>query len=99
MFRFLFALIFVLGGTSAAYAASSHLWNDGMGSGQCLDVVNDGVNEQVRMASCAEVSGQHGELSRLRGPGQAFQLTNRFPGPSRCLEATSQWSSECQVAG
>jgi hypothetical protein len=60
------------------------------GAGHCLDVVNDGVNDRVRMASCARVTGQYWELSRLRGPSGAFELTNRFTGPSRCLEATAE---------
>ena len=113
MFRFLFALVVAFAGTGAAHARSSHLWNDGVGSGQCLDVVNDGVNDQVRMASCADVTGQYWALSRLRGPGRTFQLTNRFTGPSRCLEAAAEglrvrscdrspgqhWGSEWQIAG
>jgi len=161
MFRLLFVLVLVFAGTRAAHAQSSHLWNDGAGSGQCLDVVNDGprdrlnvvacgdfsgqlwtlqpsgmpghyklqtmftgagrcldvvndgVNDQVRMASCANVTGQYWELRWLRGPGRTFQLTNRFTGPSRCLEATDEglrlrscdrspgqhWRSEWQVAG
>ena len=158
MFRFLFALVCVFGAPGAVHAQSSHLLNDGAGSGQCLDVVNDGandkltvvacgdfsgqlwtlqpsdmpghyklqtmftgagrcldvvndgVNDRVRMASCARVTGQYWELSRLRGPNGAFELTNRFTGPSRCLEATAEglrlrscdrspgqhWSSEWQ---
>jgi hypothetical protein len=161
MFRFLFALAFVFGVSGAAQAQSSHLWNDGAGSGQCLDIVNDGandkltvagcgdfsgqawtllatdvpgryrlqtdftgaagcldvindgVNDRVRMTSCANVTGQHWALIMLRGPGRAFQLTNGFTGPSRCLEATGEgvrlrscdrspaqrWSSEWPPSG
>jgi hypothetical protein len=135
MLRFLFVFAFVFGVRAGAHAESGHLWNDGAGSGQCLDVVNDGandkltvvacgdysgqfwtleasdtpghyklktdftgagrcldvvndgVNDQVRMVSCAHVTGQEWELSRLHGPSRTFQLTNRFTGPSRCLEA------------
>jgi hypothetical protein len=116
MMRFFFALAFLFGAANAAHAAhaeSSHLWNDGAGSGQCLDIVNDGVNDWVRMSSCAKVSGQYWELIRLRRHGRAFQLTNLFTGPSRCLAASAeglrlracdrspdqQWSSEWTISG
>ena len=113
MFQFLFALVAVFAGTGAVHAQSSHVWNDGAGSGQCFDVVNHGVNDQVRMASCVDVTGQYWGLSRMRGPGRTFQLTNRFTGPSRCLDATGEglrlrscdgsptrhWSSEWPVSG
>jgi hypothetical protein len=83
------------------------------GPGHCLDVINDGANDRVRMATCANVTGQYWELTRHRGPGRSFQMTNRFTGPSRCLEATEEglrlrscarspaqeWSSEWPVSG
>jgi hypothetical protein len=113
MFRFVLTLAFVFGAAGAAHAQSSHLWNEGAGSGQCLDIVNDGVNDRVQMASCTDVTGQYWELTRLRGPGRTFQLTNRFTGPSYCLEATGEglrlracdrspgqhWRSEWPVSG
>jgi hypothetical protein len=138
MFRVLFTLALVFGVTATAHAQSSHLWNDGAGSGQCLDIVNDGVNDKltvvacgeysgqawtlvagetpdhyklqadftgadrcldvindgandhIRMTSCAFVTGQEWELSRRRGQGRFFQLTNSFTGPGRCLAATEE---------
>jgi hypothetical protein len=161
MMRFFFALAFLVGAANAVHAQSSHLWNDGAGNGQCLDIVNDGhndkltvtgcgnfsgqawtllptdqpghyrlqtaftgaarcldvindgVNDRVRMSSCANVSGQFWELTRLRRHGRAFQLTNLFTGPSRCLAASAeglhlracdrspdqQWSSEWTISG
>jgi hypothetical protein len=33
------------------------------GTGKCLDIVNDGANNQLTMADCGDFSGQLWELS------------------------------------
>jgi hypothetical protein len=85
MFRFLFALAFIFGVSSAAHAEPSHLWNDGAGSGQCLDIVNDGANDKLSVVPCADVSGQAWTLLPSDTPDH-YKLQTAFTGASRCLD-------------
>jgi hypothetical protein len=85
MFRFLFSLVLVFGVSSAAHAESSHLWNDGAGSGQCLDIVNDGANDKLRVVPCGDYSGQAWTLLASDTPGH-YKLQTDFTGAGRCLD-------------
>lgn len=55
------------------------------GPARCLDIVNDGKNDQVHMAPCGDHSGQQWLVERLKG-GPYVRLRTRFTGPDRCLE-------------
>jgi hypothetical protein len=85
MFRFLFAFAFAFGVASGAHAESSHLWNDGAGSGQCLDIVNDGANDKLAVVPCGNYSGQAWTLLADDTPGH-YKLQTDFTGAGRCLD-------------
>jgi hypothetical protein len=85
MFRFLFALVVVFGVSSAAHAQSSHLWNEGAGSGQCLDIVNDGTKDKLRVTGCGDFSGQAWTLLPTDEPGY-YRLQTAFTGAASCLD-------------
>ena len=55
------------------------------GAGRCLDIVNDGRNDQIHMAACGNYSGQQWLVERLEG-GAYVKLRTRFTGPDRCLD-------------
>lgn len=57
------------------------------GSGKCLDVLNDGTNNQLRMKSCGNYSGQRwwGE----RTPEGLARLKNTFTGGGECLDVVN----------
>jgi|AraplaDrversion2_2_1032049.scaffolds.fasta_scaffold02158_15 hypothetical protein len=88
MFRFLFALAFAFGLASSAHAQSSHLWNDGAGSGQCLDIVNDGANDKLTVVPCGDYSGQAWTLLAAATPGHV-KLQTDFTGGGRCLDVVN----------
>jgi hypothetical protein len=57
------------------------------GSGACLDVINNGQNDQLTMAACGNYSGQMWHAAKA-GQGQA-RLSNRFTGPEMCLDVVN----------
>jgi hypothetical protein len=88
MFRLLFAIVFLLGASGAVHAQSSHLWNDGAGSGQCLDIVNDGANDKLNVVPCGNFSGQAWTLQPSGTPGY-YKLQTMFTGAGRCLDVVN----------
>jgi hypothetical protein len=85
MFRSLFALVVVFGVSRAAHAQSSHLWNEGAGSGQCLDIVNDGTKDKLRVTGCGDFGGQAWTLLPTDEPGY-YRLQTAFTGAASCLD-------------
>jgi Ricin-type beta-trefoil lectin domain len=72
-------------GFGATDAASQQLLrNRFTGSGSCLDIVNDGQNDKVKLAPCGNFSGQHWIVGK-RSDG-AFQFKTEFTGEGRCLD-------------
>jgi hypothetical protein len=67
------------------------------GADMCLDVVNDGNNDQVHMASCANVTGQQWHLDQT-GPGPGVRLWNQFTGQGKCLDIVNDGSGRVQLA-
>lgn len=88
MFRFMLLFPLALGVSGAAHADTrepSRLWNDGAGSGQCLDIVNDGFNDKLNVTRCADVSGQSWTLVPSGVPDH-YRLQAAFTGTGRCLD-------------
>lgn len=78
-----------LSASAASPAAEpTYLQNEWSGRGQCLDVVNDGTNNQLLMAACGQVSGQQWTLSRSEQPGYV-RLHNQFTTGARCLDVVN----------
>lgn len=67
------------------------------GVDMCLDVVNDGGNNQVHMASCANVSGQQWRMEQA-GRGSGLRLWNQFTGDNMCLDIVNDGSGRVQLA-
>jgi hypothetical protein len=62
---------------TSSVGAYTRLTNDLRGPSSCLDVVNDGTNDRVRMAPCGSYSGQSWLL-----PGGAEPVPPRPPRPA-----------------
>ena len=62
------------------------------GSGNCLDVLNDGTNNQLRMRRCGDYSGQRwwGD----RAPEGLARLKNTFTGGGKCLDVVNDGSND-----
>lgn len=55
------------------------------GHRQCLDIVNDGTNDQLQMATCGNYSGQSWTAVPLTD-GVHYRLITPFTGPEKCLD-------------
>ena len=54
-------------------------------SNKCLDVVNDGTNNQLIMANCGNYSGQNWSIESVKNASQV-KLRNMFTGNNKCLD-------------
>jgi Ricin-type beta-trefoil lectin domain len=61
---------------------------DFTGDGKCLDVVNDGTNNQLQMADCGNFSGQFWSTVASGVKGYV-RLRNNFTGDGKCLDVVN----------
>jgi hypothetical protein len=78
------AVLYFLGFGATDAASQQLLRNRFTGSASCLDIVNDGQNDKLRLVPCGNFSGQHWIVDR-RSDG-TFQLRTEFTGQGRCLD-------------
>ena len=69
---------------SANVPAGGHLQTQFTGSNKCLDIVNDGKNNQLTMADCGNFSGQFWSI-QAAGQG-SYRLQTQFTGNNKCLD-------------
>jgi hypothetical protein len=76
--------------SSVASAAQSYysLKTNFTGSGNCLDVVNDGTNNKLQMADCGNFSGQSWSAGASNVKGYV-RLRNQFTGSKKCLDVVN----------
>jgi Ricin-type beta-trefoil lectin domain len=55
------------------------------GANTCLDIIEDGKNNRLIMAKCANVAGQRWSLTASKKNPQAYQLQTPFTGTDKCL--------------
>ncbi|WP_219892128.1 RICIN domain-containing protein [Chamaesiphon polymorphus] len=67
-------------------ASTSSLTNLFTGRDKCLDIINDGRNNRVTMATCGNFSGQQWTLSPSRTSSDTYRLTTQFTGTDKCLD-------------
>jgi hypothetical protein len=68
---------------SGSYDTLSTLFT---GKDKCLDVVNDGTNNQLIMANCGKFTGQYWKVSSSKRHPDTYRLTNLFTGKDKCLD-------------
>lgn len=68
---------------SANVPAGGHLQTQFTGSNKCLDIVNDGKNNQLTMADCGNFSGQFWSIAGQPG---SYRLQTQFTGKNKCLD-------------
>ena len=80
----------LLGGSVAAHADEGpfQLRTQFTGKGKCLDIVNDGRNNQLIMAPCGNYSGQMWTVSPRGTPGRP-RLRTPFTGKAKCLDTAN----------
>lgn len=79
-------LISLLAQEVNAQVSQNRLRNTLTGSGYCLDIINDGDNNQLTMARCGNVSGQRWSLTASETNPQVYRLQTPFTGTNNCLE-------------
>src|SRR4030095_8777790 len=77
-------VLYFLGFGATDAASQQILRNTFTGSASCLDIINDGQNDKLKLAPCGNFTGQHWFVAR-RSDG-TFQLQTEFTGPGRCLD-------------
>ncbi len=67
------------------------------GSGKCLDIVNDGWNNRLKMADCGNYSGQTWWATKTT---QGYvRLRNTFNGSGKCLDIVNDgWNNRLTMA-
>ena len=68
-----------------AQPQSYKLQTEFTGPNKCLDIVNDGNNNQLTMADCGNYSGQFWSMTPVQ-PSGAYQLRTQFTGSNKCLD-------------
>ena len=58
------------------------------GASMCLDVINDGQNDKLRLATCGNYSGQWWTI-RPTGTAGLYRLTNEFTGTAKCVDVVN----------
>ena len=78
------AVLYVLGFGATDAASQQSLRNRFTGSAKCLDIINDGQNDKLKLAACGNFSGQHWFV--LKRSDGFFELRTEFTGQGRCLD-------------
>ena len=68
-----------------AQVKQNRLRNTLTGADSCLDILNDGQNNRLIMAKCANVGGQRWSMTASEKNPQAYQLQTPFTGMDKCL--------------
>ena len=83
--------------SSTALAESTSVPSEGRfqteltGSNKCLDIVNDGTNNQLTMADCGDFTGQFWHLKPTKDG--RFVLQTEFTGQNKCLDIVNDGSN------
>jgi Ricin-type beta-trefoil lectin domain len=78
-------LLSLLAGEVDAQVKQNRLRNTLTGADTCLDILEDGKNNRLIMAKCANVAGQRWSLTASEKNPQAYQLQTPFTGMDKCL--------------
>jgi Ricin-type beta-trefoil lectin domain len=68
-----------------AQVKQNQLRNTLTGADTCLDIIEDGKNNRLIMAKCANVAGQRWSLTASEKNPQVYQLQTPFTGIGKCL--------------
>ena len=71
--------------SSATASGTYRLKTEFTGPAKCLDVVNDGYNNRLTMATCGNYSGQTWSI-QANGTAGYWRLQSEFTGPGKCLD-------------
>ena len=82
---------------SYEYNAYYKIHNKAYGEDMCLDVINDGINnDRVHMVPCANFTGQYWKMDK-RISTFGFQLTNWWQGDYKCLSIAGEFEDEVRL--
>ncbi len=59
------------------------------GADKCLDIINDGENNQLTMSRCGNLSGQRWSLTANQPNRKNYRLKTPFTGTDKCLDASN----------
>jgi hypothetical protein len=77
-----------VGSVHAQQAGTYRLTNTFTGPGKCLDIVNDGRNNQLNLAACGNYSGQQWVMTDRDAQGYQAMRTE-FTGAGMCLDVVN----------
>jgi hypothetical protein len=76
----------VLQGEKADFSTSSSLKTQFTGKNKCLEIVNDGSDDQLIMANCDNVYTKSEQSWSVTGKQGAYRLQTAFTGTAKCLD-------------
>ncbi len=89
-----FAAVVLVGLLRASADAQPHAFTTlSTGAGKCLDVINDGKNDKLRMFTCGNYSGQSWSIVETRTAGH-YRLTNDFTGTRKCVDVANDGQND-----
>ena len=77
-----------------AQVKQNRLRNTLTGANNCLDIINDGDNNQLTMARCSNVAGQRWSLTASEANPQAYRLQTPLTGAKNCLDIINDGKSD-----
>ncbi|HEY6620669.1 MAG TPA: RICIN domain-containing protein [Steroidobacteraceae bacterium] len=63
------------------------------GNGKCLDIVNDGTNRRLNMATCGHYTGQQWIIEPI-GTSGYWRLRTAFTGSNKCLDVVNDGKND-----
>lgn len=68
-----------------AQVKQNRLRNTLTGADTCLDIINDGANNQLTMAKCGNFAGQRWSMTSSEANPKAYRLQTPLTGADKCL--------------
>lgn len=72
-----------------ARAEQNRFRNTLTGANKCLDIINDGENNKLTMATCGNFAGQRWSITADNTNPKKYRLQTPFAGADKCLEVVN----------
>jgi uncharacterized membrane protein len=89
------AILASLLATAVSARAEQNLFRNTLtGPNKCLDIINDGENNKLTMATCGNSAGQSWSIVANKTSPKNYRLQTPFAGANKCLEVINDGNNE-----